>query len=189
MLCRGEERGGGGGCAPPARPATPRGSPPRAAGDRKPEETFFAQTLVCQTGEGGEQLAGCWAERAQGKAGVSYSRQCRGPTIRPPVKHIPTSPTNHSCSPPDDGKMGLSKSTVQLSLSPAFRRWGRSPGLNTLCCDLLISGEIKPTRHEQSPKGSLADPHPAAFVCGGTGRSGQHPPGKFPFHTIEQWAS
>lgn len=137
MLCHGQERSGGAAVHPPW-PAMPRGSPPRAAGDKaqkagteNQKKPFSAQTLVCQTGTAGSSSRGAGIKEPRATRG---GLQHTGPTIRPLQTAIPTAPTNHSCNPPDAGRMGT------------------FPGLTTLCCDLLISDEIKPTRHEQSPR-------------------------------------
>lgn len=111
---------------------------------------------------------------------------------------------SHDLSPPSNARSHLSKKTTLASILMIGRwGWNNSPTrpvhcvqeenvaqcLNTQYRDLLISGEIKYTQHEQSPKWSWARPHTAVFVCGGTGCSSQrhHLSGRFPFQAIEQW--
>lgn len=163
---------------------------------RKPGQKTSRSLVHTSSGltdwEGGEQPAGCRKETAQSKAGggVSYSRWHKVPRSVPPIKRpFPSLQKNYSCKHPDDRKMGLEQQSNSACPLCSGGDGDVAQCLNTQYRDLLISGEIKYTQHEQSPKWSWARPHTAVFVCGGTGCSSQrhHLSGRFPFQAIEQW--
>lgn len=205
MLCHRQEDSRGGGCGPPARVAVPRstpvGSPLQAAGDKPQKARTENKQKPCSHKFWFDRLGRWGAARrvpernspeqsGGGGVGVSYSRWHKVPRSVPPIKRpFPSLQKNYSCKHPDDRKMGLEQQSNSACPLCSGGDGDVAQCLNTQYRDLLISGEIKYTQHEQSPKWSWARPHTAVFVCGGTGCSSQrhHLSGRFPFQAIEQW--